>query len=172
MMSSEETTAFLEISIIGLIVLVATALIWDSIGLPESLREPLGSATIPRVVCVIVIFFCAILIVRSVKSILSERAKRTGVKGSTKQTIAAEAPAFRRRGDLAIKVFLIAVAYVALIQTKWVSSMILTPLFLGSAILMLNEFRRTTIIPAILIALVIGLGTNFLFTDFFYVDLP
>ena len=47
-MSSKETTAFLELSITGLIVLIATALFWDSLSLPESLREPLGSAKIPQ----------------------------------------------------------------------------------------------------------------------------
>jgi len=171
-MSSKETTAFLELSITGLIVLIAIALFWDSLSLPESLREPLGSAKIPQAVCVIVIIFSAILIVRSVKVIATERAMRMNVKDGTEKEMKTETLAFRSRGDLAVKVFLIAVAYVALIQTQWISSKILTPVFLGTAILTLNEFRRTAIVPAILIALVIGLGTNFLFTDFFYIDLP
>ena len=171
-MSEKETTAYLEIGVIGLVVLIAAALFWDSLGLPESLREPLGSATIPQVVCVIVIVFCGILLIRSVRVVTAEREQRTRETDEPGEMIKGEKSIYRRRGDLAVQVFLIAVAYVALIQTKWVSSMILTPLFLGSAILTLNEFRKNAIIPAILIALVIGLGTNFLFTDFFYVDLP
>ena len=171
-MSKKETTAFLEIAITGLIVLIAAALFWDSLDLPESLREPLGSATIPQAVCVIVIIFCIILIVRSAKVVAGERGKRAAETNATAKTVAAQTPEFRPRSDLAVKVFLIAVAYVALIQTKWIPSEILTPLFLGSAILTLNEFRRTALVPAFVIALVIGLGTNFLFTDFFYVDLP
>lgn len=171
-MSEKETTAYLEIGVIGLVVIIAAALFWDSLDLPESLREPLGSATIPQVVCVIVIFFCAILLMRSVRVVTAERVQRTREPVEPGKTVKGEKPVYRRRGDLAVQVFLIGVAYVALIQTKWVPSMILTPLFLGSAIMVLNEFRKTAIIPAILIALVIGLGTNFLFTDFFYVDLP
>lgn len=171
-MSEQETTAYLEIGFTGLIVFITGALFWDSLGLPESLREPLGSATIPRVVCVIVIAFCSTLITRSVKAINRERAKRTEEADVPSSVEPDKQPAYRRRGDLAVKVFLIALAYVALIQTQWVSSKILTPVFLGSAILTLNEFRKSAFIPAIVIALVIGLGTNFLFTDFFYVDLP
>ena len=171
-MTEKEKTAFLEIGVISLIILIAGALFWDSLGLPESLREPLGSATIPQIVCVIVVFFCTILITRSVKIITGERAKRSRETDSLHPTMAETQPTYRRRGDLAVKVFLIAVAYVALIQTQWVSSKILTPVFLGIAILTLNEFRKTAIVPAVVIALVIGLGTNYLFTDFFYVDLP
>ena len=146
--------------------MIASALVWDSLDLPESLREPLGSATIPQVVCGIVIAFCAILIVRSARILVRERGRRSDVKATPKVA------AFRRRFDLAAWVFLLAVAYVALMQTRLIPSEILTPAFLGAAILILNGFRRAAILPALVIALVVGLGTNLLFTDFFYVDLP
>ena len=167
-MSQKETMAFLEILVAGVIILVCAALFWDSMSLPESAREPLGSAAIPQVVCAIVALFCAIMIFRSARAVMEERAARADAD------IAAdpEAPPVRRRFDLAIKVFTVAVIYVALMQSRWVPSEILTPLFLGGAILILNEFRREAIIPAVAVALGIGLGTNFLFTDFFFVDLP
>ena len=121
-MSELETTAYLEIGVTGLIVFIAGALFWDSLGLPESVREPLGSATIPRIVCAIVIVFCAILITRSVKVIASERAKRTTDADVSSGAEPGKKLVYRRRGDLAVQVFIIAVAYVALIQTQWISS--------------------------------------------------
>ena len=164
-MSEKERTAYLEIAITGLLAVISAALIWDSLDLPESLREPLGSATIPQVVCGLVIVFCAILIVRSLRIIARER-------GRSEAERAPETTAFRRRFDLAAWVFVLAVVYVALMQSRLIPSEILTPAFLGGAILILNGFRRAAILPALVIALVVGLGTNLLFTDFFYVDLP
>ena len=165
-MSEKERTAYLEIAITGLLTVIAAALIWDSFDLPESLREPLGSATIPQVVCGIVIVFCVILIIRSTRILARERSQKGGAEPAPKAT------AFRRRFDLAGWVFVMAVVYVALMQIRLIPSEILTPAFLGGAILILNGFRRAAILPALVIALVVGLGTNLLFTDFFYVDLP
>lgn len=167
-MSQRETSAILEISISILFVVLAAALFVDSLDLPESLREPLGSSSVPQVVCLLVIGFSVALIFRSARIVVKERARRaTNASASSPQ-----APLFRKRLDLAAKVFVGATIYVALMQTRLLPSELLTPLFLGSSIIMLTEFRRSALLPAIVVAIVIGLGTNYLFTDFFYIDLP
>lgn len=167
-MSKERSSAILEIVFaLGLVVVVA-AVFWNSLSLPKSLREPLGSSTVPQIVCVIIALFCIVLIVRSVRVLVT-----SGTEPSTKrpEAVAAAQP-HTPRPALAVAVFGLAVVYVALLQTRSIPTSVLTPALLAASILLLNGFRRAAILPTAVVALAIGITVPLIFSGFFQVNLP
>lgn len=167
-MSEQRNTAILEIVVCTALIAIAAAFIVDSLGLPESLREPLGSARIPQIVCATIIIFCASIIWRALGTL---RAAKASVPQASARVERAD-QSHGRRYDLSFGIFVLGVAYVFLMQTRAVGSAIVTPLFLILGMLLLTGFQRRYWPAAIGIGLVVGLGTHFLFKDFFYVDLP
>lgn len=167
-MSRNEISAIFECVVILVILGIAAALFVNSQALPESTREPVGPAMIPQIVSGIVILLCLALEVRAVQLVVKAREARISRGGAPQ----AGAPVFRHRFDLAAAVLIWAIIYVGLLQTRAIPNEFLSPLFLGGAILVLTGFKRSAILPSIAIALLIGLGTHYLFTNFFYIDLP
>lgn len=169
-MSKTEIDGLLEAGFGLLVIVVALAVIVDSLGLPVSVREPLGSASVPRVVCGLVIMFSLVLVARGVRAF---RGARRGREALAPGDAAPGPPApYRRRTDLGLVMLVLAIAFVASMQTRAVSSVILIPAFLFAGILVLNGFRGRTVLPAILVAVLLGAATHYTFRDFFYVDLP
>ena len=166
-MSKERSSAILEIVFaLGLVVVVA-AVFWNSLSLPKSLREPLGSSTVPQIVCVIIALFCIVLIVRSVRVLVT-----SGTEPSTKRPEAVAVQPHTPRPALAVAVFGLAVVYVALLQTRSIPTSVLTPALLGASILLLNGFRRAAILPTAVVALAVGITVPLIFSGFFQVNLP
>lgn len=166
-MSNARSTAILEIVVYGVIILIAGAVFINAMGLPVSNREPLGSASIPQAVCVLIAFLCAILLLRAVATLRTTRADVPA-----KPSGAEAAPSYVRRYDLSLALFVLAIAFTVILQERWVKAEILTPTFLTAGILILNRFRPRSIIPSVVIGVVVGLATTYVFKNFFYIDLP
>lgn len=168
-MSDKHAAARLELSIYAVLLCIVTAIFWSTLDLPASTREPLGSATIPQVVSVIVGIFCVILMLRSWRA---QRGARPP-SAVTPQTQAGEGPpAFRSRTDKAAICFSLAVAFAFVLEQRLVSAAILTPAFLLALMLVLQGFRLRALLPSVVIALIVGIGTTYVFKNFFYIDLP
>ena len=163
-MTERQSAATLELLVYGAILFAAVAIFWATLDLPASRREPLGSSSIPQAVSAIVGVFCLILMIRSVRVLRAGGAPASPPeKGDN---------SYRRRYDLALGGFVLAIVFAFLIQARWVPAEILTPVFLGTGMLMLNGFRRRAILPSLVIAVVVGLATTYAFKNFFYIDLP
>ncbi len=166
MPTNQRATAVLEILVYGAIVIVCAAIFAASLGLPSSNREPLGSASIPQAVSVIIAVLCAILLARAVAVL---RAARTPAAA---EPAAPQSPAYRPRYDLAIGIFVLALVFAAVLQQRLVPANILIPAFIGLAMWMLNRFRLRALLPSLAIAVGVGLATTYVFKNFFYIDLP
>lgn len=164
-MPNQRATAILEIFVYGGILIICAAIFTASLGLPSSNREPLGSASIPQAVSVIIALFCVILLGRAVSVLRAARAQAASEP-------AASAPAYRRRNDLALGIFALAVVFAAVLQQRFLPANILVPAFLGLAMWMLNRFRMRALLPSLIIAVGVGLATTYVFKNFFYIDLP
>jgi len=170
--SHRESSAILEILFVLAWTLIAIAVFWESLSLPRSLREPLGSATMPQIVCGIIIVFCAVLLVRSVRVLVQERRLRLSA-GPAVRPQRAEAPETAApRLLLAGSIFLFGLIYVALLQARLVPAYLLTPALLLVSFLTLYNFRRSAVLPAILVAGIVGTAVPLIFTEFFSVNLP
>lgn len=189
-MSRKEMLALTEICFVVFVTVLALAVFISSLSLPVSLREPLGSSTMPQIVCGIVILFCIILLIRSLRLVVHERRMRASkhhageggfstAGGAPASDMAAGTPedpgtatSLPPRGKTAIAIFLLAIAYAAVLETRQIPAYLLTPVILFMSIYALNDFRRASIIPTLIIAAVVGTSVPIIFTDFFNVNLP
>lgn len=163
-MPESSRNALTEIAVSVILAAIATAFFINSLGLPVSTREPLGSGSIPRVICGCIILFCLLISIRALRTLKADGT----IAVPKKQT----APAHRKRTDLSFKLIALSFLYIGILQTRLVPNEIVSPLFLFVAIQVLNGFNRKALIPSVLLALTVGLVTDYLFTDFFYIDLP
>lgn len=171
-MTQRESNAMLEILFVLAWTGISIAVFWESLSLPRSLREPLGSATVPQIVCAIVILFCAVLFVRSIRILLAERRLRLATGGGVGRPEAEPGGAEPPKLLLAAAIFVFGMVYVALLQARLVPAYLLTPVLLMASFLTLTRFRRSAIVPAAFVSAVVGAGVPLIFTGFFSVNLP
>ena len=143
---------------------VALVVIYGTLDLPPGSFEPLGSASIPQYVSGGVILLSLWIIARAV-------ARSRGADAPT-QTEEADSEDFPRRPGLAVALVCLVVIYVGVMAMDWLRFSIATTLFSAITIGMLTKFERR-LFPAILvIALVLGIGLEYTFTQIFVIDLP
>ncbi len=164
-MSDKPTTARLELLVYAVLLCIAIAVFWSTLDLPTSTREPLGSASIPHIVSVIIGIFCVILILRAL------RAQRDAAAALASESVTTP-PAYRRRTDKALVCFGLALVFAFALDQRLVNAAILTPAFLLAMMLVLKGFRPRSILPSVVIALMVGITTTYVFKHFFYIDLP
>ncbi len=171
-MSDKITTARFELFVYAVLLCIVTAIFWSTLDLPTSTREPLGSASIPQIVSVIVAIFCIILILRSLRA-QRAAAAAPATEADALQSVEAKAPsAYRRRTDKAAICFGLALVFAFALDQRLVNAAILTPAFLLALMLVLQGFRPRSILPSVVIALLVGITTTYVFKHFFYIDLP
>lgn len=164
-MSDKPTTARLEILVYAVLLCIVTAVFWSTLDLPASTREPLGSAAIPQAVSLIIAIFCLILILRAL------RAQRDAATAPAAET-ATPPSAYRQRTDKAVICFGLALVFAFALDQRLVNAAMLTPAFLLAMMLVLTGFRPRSILPSVVIALIVGITTTYVFKHFFYIDLP
>ncbi|HEV7268916.1 MAG TPA: tripartite tricarboxylate transporter TctB family protein [Falsiroseomonas sp.] len=140
-------------------VLLFAAVIWmEAAKVPPPFFDPLGSAAVPQGIAIVFAVLAAIVALRAVLG-LPDRVGR-GVAG------------FRPRPDIAIGILVLAIAYVGVMQLRLIGFELATIAFLAVASALLGRFDRRVMLLGLLIALVLGVGGTWLFTGFFYIDLP
>ena len=147
--------------VLGLVMLaVAAAFLWESIGLPESEFETLGPAAVPRGICAVIAVCGLIILVQ-------------GARGRTSPAIVGEDPtAFIPRPGLAALTVLISVAYVLAMTTEILSFRIATVAYLVLLGGLLTRWQPKRLLIILVMALMMGFGGQHLFTQVFTVDLP
>lgn len=153
-----DRSALTEIGVAGLVIAICAVLLWQSLSLPPGSFEPLGSAPVPQATAAIVVLCCLVVIARAV------RRRRAGRPAD------AAPPATSPASAVVIAVGTL--AYVALLHTRLVHFGLLTFAFLLAVIWALEKFRRGALLPAGVVAGVVGFGCHYVFTQFFIVDLP
>ncbi|AQZ50897.1 tripartite tricarboxylate transporter TctB family protein [Martelella mediterranea] len=163
-MNDKQSSGWFEIGVYSVLLCVVASVFWSTLGLPASTREPLGSASLPQIVSVIIGIFCVILIWRALAA-MRPAVGRTPAPND-------EAVSHRRRTDKAAICLGIAIAFALALQLRLLNAAILTPAFLLSLMLVLHGFRPRTILPSVAISLIVGIVTVYAFKNFFYIDLP
>lgn len=154
---------------IGLaVVLIAISLltIYGTLELPAGSFEPLGSATIPQVVAGAIIVFSVWMLVNALAARRQTRVMHDRVDGRE------PSERVRPRYDLAISLMVLAVVYVLVMAMGWVRFSLATMIFLILAVGMLTTFARRQLPVVIVLAVALGLGLEYLFTQVFVIDLP
>lgn len=139
------------------IIVMCGAVYWSSLDLPPAMLEPVGPAAFPKAISLILGALALAVLVRAVL-------RPSPVEGP--------AEIEDRRPGLAAVTIGLTVLYLGVMQIEWLGfreASILYLFVLGAALV---DFDRVKMAYAGLIALVLGLGTHFLFTRFFFIDLP
>jgi hypothetical protein len=146
---------FVARAIVALLFAAASALVYVlTLSLPEATLEPIGPATFPRTVAVIMFLLSLATLYLAFE-----------------KSPAPRAPASERPG-LMLGSLAMLVVYVAAMDDGLVGYRLATIVFLFAlGILMLGP-KPVRVVIAALIALAIGFGTHFVFTRFMYIDLP
>lgn len=147
--------------VLGLVMLaVAGAFLWESIGLPESGFESLGPAAVPRGICAVIAICGLIILVQ-------------GARGGVSPAVEWEDPtAFVPRPGLAALTVLISVVYVLAMATEILSFRIATVAYLVLLGGLLTRWQWKRLPLILVMALLMGFGGEYVFTRIFTVDLP
>jgi putative tricarboxylic transport membrane protein len=141
-----------------IILFFAGAIWWEAAKLPPPFFDPLGSAALPKAIASILLFLMLIMLVRAALAWPWQDEN--------------EATEFRPRPDLAIGIVALSVAYVGGMHLRLVSFEYGTILFLISSAALLGRMNRRTLLLGTAAALIMGFGATWLFTRFFFIDLP
>lgn len=137
---------------------LAALLWWESDKIPPPFFDPLGSAAVPRGIA---IALAALALLVALRAAASLRSRGRG-----------DAQTFRPRPDIALGIVALAVAYLGTMQLGLLGFPLATIIFLVAASALLGRFERRTVAFGAAIAVIMGVGGTWLFTEFFYIDLP
>jgi hypothetical protein len=165
---AKETSSKVEIGFAIFLIIFSIVVFWETLDLPPGSFDPVGSAGFPRVVSVAIGVFSIVILIRAVLKVFIGSKKAT--VSESQQT--AVSPTFRPRYDLALGFYALSLAFAAVLALRWISFAISTALFLFISIGMLTRFYYKRLPVVILIALVIGFGCQYIFTQVFVLDLP
>ncbi|WP_333834747.1 tripartite tricarboxylate transporter TctB family protein [Rubrimonas sp.] len=137
----------------------AALMLYEAAKIPPPFFDPLGSAALPRSVALAMLTLAALIAARALAGVGTAEG-------------APEPRGFRQRPDLAIGIFALSVAYVGAMDLRWIGFQPATILFLVAAAALLGRLDRRTLALGTASAVVVGFGATFLFTRFFFIDLP
>lgn len=147
-----------------LVVAVAVALLIDATRLPPPRFDVLGSAAVPRTLCLLIIAMTVPVILRAAMWLY---------RGEIPEPDPAQAETMPpRRPDLAILTFVLVCGFVAILQNGLLNYGLATALFLILLGGLLAGGRAKTMVVATIVALIIGFGGDYLFTSIFLIALP
>ena len=148
------------------VIALAVVLYIGTLSLPPAKWEPLGSAAVPRGLCVIMSCLAAVVLARAVLTLRKGAPKvRAAVPLDAEE-------AFERRPWTAVVMFGLVVLYVAAMDFHLLGFVEATVAFLVALGLVFTRARRRHIPWIVGFALIIAVGNYLVFTHFLYVDLP
>ncbi len=150
----------IDFSICAALFALGGLILWGAKDIPPPFFDPLGSAALPKVCAYLIIAFSLVIAARAFLRLKSE----------TK--VASSDDDFKPEPWLAVAVVLLASLYTLSMNLGWLGFRSGTVLFIFSLGAVLSRFDKTTMIVSGGLALLFGLGGQYIFTEFFYIDLP
>lgn len=143
----------------------SAALFVDSLDLPPPRFDVLGSAAVPRALCVILIGMAVFLALHAIFGLL--RVKKLPAPLSDDDQIL-----LRPRSGLAVATLGLVLIYTGLLQHGVANYGVLTSIFLFLVAIILSSGQRKIAIFAFSLACIVGFGGEYIFNNIFLIDLP
>ena len=149
-----------EVGVATFFVVACALILWETRTIPPGTFEPLGSAPVPQVTAVLIMLLSI----------------SVGLNGWRK--LRAQGPSDGAVADEGVRpldawlVGALTVVYVIVLDARVIDFAPLTAIYLFTSIALLTRARLKSLIPAAVVAIIIGWGTQYLFTRVFVVDLP
>lgn len=148
-----------DIAISLFLIVICAATLWESRKIPAGSFEPLGSAPMPQAVAGLIILLCLLTIFRATLQL------------RTPQDEPRESLLVSRPAD-ALAIIALTVIYCLVLEFRLLQFAVATLIFLIFAIGLLVRFQIRLMPVIALIAVIMGFGCQYLFTQVFVVDLP
>ena len=129
--------------------------------------DPLGAMAIPWAVFIGVI---VLLIIIGFQSLAAR--KKAAVASANEPPKTDDAVVVVPQYKLTLYFFALTIAYILIMSTGFIRFSIITIIYTTAAIGLLGRFNKKLMIFAIIIAIIMGFGCEYLFTEVFDVDLP
>ncbi len=130
--------------------------------------DPLGSAAVPKISAFLIALLAVVILVTG----LRQRANPDVVAAETTDEGVAGDVSTSPRYDLGLSLLGFCAAYVAVMEFGVLGYPIATTVFLFAAGLMLGGMSRRNVLLSLIISVAIGFGSDFIFSEFFYIQLP
>ncbi len=150
----------LDFSICAALFALGGLILWGAKDIPPPFFDPLGSAALPKVCAYLIIAFSLVIATRAFLRLKSE------VKLSSSESD------YKIEPWLAVAVVGLASLYTLSMSLGWLGFRWATIAFIFSLGAVLSRFSKTQMIISLGLALLFGLGGQYIFTEFFYIDLP
>lgn len=135
---------------------------------PPPIFDPLGSAAVPKISAFLIALLAVVILVTGLR-------QRTGpnvVAAETTDEDVAGDVSTSPRYDLGLSLFGFCAAYVAVMEFGVLGYPIATTVFLFASGLMLGGMNRRNVLLSLFISVAVGFGSDFIFSEFFYIQLP
>ncbi len=157
-MPSKSRNPILDLVVCAALVLFAVVIIWGTRSIPPPFFDPVGSAAFPKYAAYIIIALALAIAARALLSLKSPAGSK-------------EKP-FKEEPLFALYAVGVPILYILSMQFGLLSFRIATILFIITLSALLSRFDKRTVLFSGIIAIVFGVGGQYLFTEVFYMDLP
>lgn len=155
-MPEQRTMPIGDIALAIVLILLGSAVFIASFSLPEPALEPIGPAAFPLAASSMVIGFSLVVLWQAV------------AKGAKPKPAAA----YPQRKGLAWLMIAMTLAYFLVMQMGWLNFRWATVAYAFLLTASLFDWRPRQLPAAAIIALIMGIGLKFIFTEILYLDLP
>ena len=165
---AKETSPRVELGFSIFLIVLSIVIFRETLSLPPGSFDPVGSAGFPRLISTVIGILSLTILIRAVRKL--HAVSKSPAAPATPDGAASQP--FRPRPDLALVFYALALMYASVMALRLISFGLCTVLFLFASIGMLTRFTLKRLPIALLIALVIGFGSQYIFTQVFVLDLP
>lgn len=165
-MTLNETAKF-EIIVACTLIILSVAFYTAAGSLPPPRFEPLGSAAVPRTLSVIMVVLCTVMLVRAFSNIQKpiQEDHEVGAE-QTGEVLSKSKP------KLSAMVFIATVCFIAAMDSKLLSFPIAGIAYMTTILLLMNDFDLKKLPWVIGYSVMLVLFSYWIFTRFFFIDLP
>ncbi len=148
----------------------AVFLYFGALHVPPPIFDPLGSAAVPKIAAFLIALLSVVILMsglrqRSIPSTKSSDGTDADVAGDEDSPVTP-------RYDLGFCLLGFCAAYVAGMELGVLGYPVATAIFLFASGLLLGGLNTRNILLSLIISVVVGFGSDFIFSEFFYIQLP
>jgi len=165
---TQRTPSKIELGFSIFLFVLSIAILLETLSLPPGSFDPVGSAGFPRLISISIGILSLTILIRAARGIIAA----SNARDSSETPDDRVAPTFRPRPELALWFYALSLVYASVLALRLISFAISTTLFLFISMGMLTRFKLKRLPIALIIALVMGFGCQYIFTQVFVLDLP
>lgn len=150
----------------------AVFLYFGALHVPPPIFDPLGSAAVPKIAAFLIALLSVVILMTGLRQrSIPNTEPSVGTDADVAEDEDEDAPVTPRY-DLGICLLGFCAAYVAGMEFGVLGYPVATAIFLFASGLLLGGLNARNVLLSLIISLVVGFGSDLVFSEFFYIQLP